>query len=580
MADDLGISDTSPYGNTFIETPNLERLASTGMRFINAYAANPLCSPTRSSILTGLYPARTGFTSAAGHLPNEILETQLVPEKAREFHKCIQSNSVTRLDTQYQTLGKILGEKGYKTGYIGKWHMGDDPFNASQHGFQEVIGAGPPPGPATSFFNPVFGKDCPGYEPGMHIDDYVTDQSLDFIRQHKGDDFFLYLNLYDVHHPFEGKDDLIEKYRRKIKEYPESPWHPVYAAMTEEVDICIGRLLDELEAQNLREETLFVFFSDNGANLYDKIDGNYATTNEPWRGGKANIYEGGTREPLIFSNPGRVPEGVSTEALFSSVDFFPTLLDYVGVEHGENVDGQGQSKVLTGEDVSVRGEIFNYFPHFTPATGNVPAVSIRKGEWKLIKFFHDNPFQDHRFELYNLDEDPGEKENLIHQFPDIVEELKCWMDEKLEECSATLPIKHEGYQVDHENAIGGLANSTSLNSLGESGGCLELDATSHGAFLEILDLPECRGEHVLRLSFQTKGANRCELSWYEEAKALPHVLNQFYPSCDGFQNLEFHLEFTKDLKGMRLDLSTLPGRFKIRSLELLDRNNRVIKTWV
>jgi arylsulfatase A-like enzyme len=450
LADDLGWSDTTLFGQTkFYETPNIQRLAERGMLFRNAYAAHPLCSPTRASILTGLDPARIGITVPGCHLPEERLEAALV-DKTQPWHKALTPASATRLSTNYFTLAKALKEAGYVTGHFGKWHLGREPYSALQHGFDVDVPHYPGPGPAGSYVAPW--KFPPQLhftgQPGEHIEDRMAEEAIRFIQANKDRPFYLNYWAFSVHAPFDGKKELMEKYRRKADPADEQRC-PVYGAMVQSLDEAVGRLLDTLDALQLSERTIVVFFSDNGGNMYNRVDGVPPTSNRPLRGGKATLFEGGTRVPCAVIWPGKVKPGSTSDALLSSTDFYPTLLEMLGLEAqpGQQFDGLSQVPALLGRRAP-RQEAYCFFPHYTPATGNIPGTWVRRGDWKLIRFFCDGPDQADRVELYNLGEDIGETKDLASANPKTVKQLDELISAYLRDTRAILPKPNPAYSPD------------------------------------------------------------------------------------------------------------------------------------
>lgn len=461
LADDLGWSDTTLYGHTrFYETPNIQRLAQRGMLFTNAYAANPLCSPTRASILTGLYPGRLGITTPSGHLPEAKLEATLAP-RANPAQKARTPVSVTRLLTRYDTLARSLKAAGYATGHFGKWHLGPEPYSPLQHGFDVDVPHYNGPGPAGSFVAPWRFPAALNFtgQPGEHIEDRMAREALKFIEANRDRPFYLNYWAFSVHAPFDGKAALIAKYKKKA-DRADDQRVPVYGAMVQSLDEAVGALLDKLEALQLSDRTIVVFFSDNGGNMYDRVDGIPPTSNRPLRGGKAMLYEGGTRVPCVVSWPGRVAPGQTSPAFLNSVDFYPTLLEMSGVapKPGQKFDGVSQVPALLGK-APPRDTLFCYFPHYTPATGNLPGVWVRRGPWKLIRFFHDGPSQEHRYELYNLDADLGETRDLAAQEPARVRELDALIDDHLRSIAPVLPEKNAAYDPSAKPAPPGKAKA-------------------------------------------------------------------------------------------------------------------------
>jgi arylsulfatase A-like enzyme len=454
LADDLGWSDTTLNGGTtFYETPNVHRLAARGIRFTHAYAANPLCSPTRTSILTGLYPGRVGITAPACHLPEARLEATLA--KGRPGQKCLPQVSATRLRTTYPTLAKSFKEAGYVTGHFGKWHLGREPYSALQHGFDVDMPHTPAAGPGGGYLGPWNFWKGQG-KPGEHIEDRMADEAAQFIRAHRGRPFYLNYWAFSVHGPWQAKPELVKKYEAKAAQRPaDAPQrNPVYAAMVESFDRAVGKLLDTLDELQLANRTILVLFSDNGGVhwLDDRMRTSFGlkappTSNAPLRGGKATLYEGGTREPCVVIWPGKVKPGTQTDALLSSVDWYPTLLDMAGLRpmDGQQFDGISQVPALLGTG-RPRDTVYCFFPHYTPATGNVPGTWVRRGDWKLIRFHHDGDDQVDRFELYDLKDDPGEMTNLASKRPEKVQDLDALIGRHLADINALVPPKNPAYR--------------------------------------------------------------------------------------------------------------------------------------
>ncbi len=586
LADDLGWMDTALYGSEYFDTPNINKMAERGMMFTNAYAANPLCSPTRSSIQTGMYPARTGFTSAAGHLPDEIMEARLAEDKLQPWHKSISIQTITRLDLKYKTIGRLFKEAGYATGYMGKWHMGRDPHNAPQHGFDTVVGAGHHPSPGKNgYFYPEANRPCPGGEDGQHIDDYVTEKSMEFIDDHTDDPFLLFLNLYDVHTPFMGKPELVRKYEEKQKGMTDPQSFPIYGAMVEEVDQCVGRIVDKLEEHGLTENTLLIFFSDNGGDMYDKYDGLYPTTNAPLRGGKANLFEGGFREPLIAVWPGNIPAGKTSDAFFCSTDLYATFLDTAGIEIPEDhsTDCVSQKEVLLGNKESVRDEIFCFFPHYGPRIGQLPGATLRKGDWKLIRYFHDNPDQTHRYELFNLADDIGETRNVAHEHPELVRELDERIEEIIKETGAVVPPKNDNYDPDaYEWNFQGWTSDGFLDNAEITKEGLLLDPASFGPNLVNRDIPECSGDLILSLTIRSDHDGAGQITWYEKGAAegtLPRSAFFTYSKSDKLQTIECRFNSGKDIDIIRIEPSREPYPVTVGEIVLKTAEGEVLKEW-
>jgi len=460
MADDLGWRDLGCFGSTFHRTPNLDRLAERGVKFTQAYAANPLCSPTRSSVMTGLWPARTGITAPVCHLPQVVLEKQLA--KGNPNRPVLVAESVTRLKTDYITLPKVLRDAGYRTGHFGKWHLGAEPYSALQHGFDVDWPHWWGPGPAGSYVAPwkfpaslkVEGK------PGEHIEDTVSSQVVKFIRENKDRPFYVNYWPFSVHAPYDAKDELVAKYRKLAD--PKNPQrNPVYAAMVESLDDGVGRVLAAIEECGIAERTIIVFFSDNGGISWggpgDPVEQKSArfqadmtappTSNLPLRNGKASLYEGGVREPCIVVWPGVTKPGTTNDTVIQSIDWMPTLLDMAGVPLPQNAkpDGVSLAPMLKGGTLA-RDTLFCHFPHDTPASGQHPGTSVRRGDWKLIRLYAQNDDGTDQLELYNLRDDLGETRNLAADEPERVRELNVLIAKFLADTGAVVPMRNPSYK--------------------------------------------------------------------------------------------------------------------------------------
>ncbi|HUT14168.1 MAG TPA: sulfatase, partial [Thermoguttaceae bacterium] len=441
LADDLGWADTTVYGSTLYETPHIARLAKQGLTFTNAYAASPLCSPTRASILTGQYPGRLRLTTPACHLPQEVLDPQ-VPDRASPHHHVVMPETRTRLPNDYVTYAEVLKTVGYRTAFLGKWHLGREPYLPESQGFDVVVGGRHHPGPPGGYFAPWPCETLPRSPDGAHIDDAITTEAIKFLETNRQRPFLLNLWFYSVHAPFEAKQPLIEKYRAKAKADPTNlQTNPVMGAMIETLDDNVGRVLDALERLGLSENTLVIFTSDNGGNMYNFVEGVEATNNAPLRNGKGNIYDGGHRVPLIVSWPGKIAQDERSDAIVSSVDYFPTILDVAGLPRPEEqaCDGASLWPVLQGGRPDPARAVFCHFPHMPPATGSLPATSVRQGDWKLLRFYGDASEGTDRLELYRLADDPGESRNLAGSDPQRAADLNALVEKHLADTQALVP---------------------------------------------------------------------------------------------------------------------------------------------
>ncbi|MFM7742570.1 MAG: sulfatase, partial [Verrucomicrobiota bacterium] len=355
LADDLGGRDLACFGSKYHETPNLDRLAARGVRLTQAYSASPLCSPTRSSILVGQHPARTGITAPACHLPKVELKKALVQGNDRVH----VANSVTRLKPDYHTLAEALKAAGYATAHFGKWHLGHnmaagETYEPRDQGFDFDWPHTPKaPGPGGGYLAPWQFITDPAIkdEAGRHVDERMADEAGKFIRSSKGRPFFVNFWLFSVHSPWNARKDYIEHFKQQ-KDPANPQKNPLYAAMVKSLDDSVGRLLKHLDDSGEADNTLIVFWSDNGGYAYPPKQtdpAGYAaipaTSNLPYRSGKASIYEGGTREPGIVVWPGKVNPGTTADFLIQSTDLYPTLLHACGAspKADQKTDGFDQT---------------------------------------------------------------------------------------------------------------------------------------------------------------------------------------------------------------------------------------------
>ena len=455
LADDLGGRDLACFGSKYHETPNLDRLASRGVRLTQAYSASPLCSPTRSSILTGQYPARTGITAPACHLPKVVLEKALLQGNDRVH----VANSITRLKPDYHTLAEALKASGYATAHFGKWHLGHnlqagDAYEPRDQGFDVDWPHTPKaPGPGGGYLAPWKFITDPEIkdDAGRHVDERMADEAGKFIRASKGRPFFVNFWLFSVHSPWNARQDYIEYFKQKTD--PANPQkNPLYAAMVKSLDDSVGRLLKHLDDSGEADNTIIVFWSDNGGFAYPPKQTDPqgyaeipATSNLPYRSGKASLYEGGTREPGIVVWPGKVKAGATADFLMQSLDLYPTLVRAGGatLKPGQKVDGLDQTDALLG-GASPRDRVFCHFPHGNATRDSVmdgfyAGSYVRKGDWKLIRFYGRSDDGTDELELYDLKHDLGERRNLAKEQPALAQELNGLIDGFLKDTEAVIP---------------------------------------------------------------------------------------------------------------------------------------------
>lgn len=466
LADDLGWRDAGCFGSTYYETPNIDALASRGVRFFNAYAANPLCSPTRASIQTGLYPARIGITQPACHLPEVQLEKKLMTGPLPR-QRAINADSLTRLKPEYMTLAKALKASGYTTAHFGKWHLGwnrkdhpEDHYEPKDQGFDIDFPHAPAAaGPGGGYLAPwKFIKDPPlPAPPGTHIEDRMSEEAAKFISEHRDKPFYVNYCAWSVHSPWNARHDYISHFESKADE--KNPQHnPLYAAMVKSLDDGVGHILKAIDDAGIADHTIVIFFSDNGGYSYppkvtdpEGFEHMPATSNLPLRSGKASMYEGGTREPCIVLWPGKTKPGTTNDALLQSTDWFPTLLTMCGLPPPPDLkfDGVDETPTILGHG-PVRDRIFCHFPHGSPGqaadiNGMLPSTYVRKGDWKLIRFYAENDDGSDRLELYNLKDDIGETRNLAAENPERVGELNELITGFLRDTDAVIPIRNPHY---------------------------------------------------------------------------------------------------------------------------------------
>ena len=418
LTDDLGWTDLSCQGSTFYETPNIDRLATQGMRFTDNYSACTVCSPSRAAILTGQYPARL-------HL------TDFIPGKVHTKAKLSVPDWTMHLPLEVPNLAKTLKSAGYATANIGKWHLGEAAFWPEKQGFDLNI-AGCDMGHPPSYFSPYKIPTLTEGPQGEFLSDRLTNEAIKFIEQNKDRPFFVFLPHYAVHHPVMAKPEVIAKYKSKVN--PKAPHkRPEYAGLIESVDDSVGRLLAKLEELKLSENTVVIFTSDNGGL-------STITNNLPLRAGKGSAYEGGVRVPLIIKWPGVTKPGSLCHTPVIGVDFYPTLLAMTGVMPSPGVvDGESIEPLLRQSGSIKRDAIYWHYPHYHQ-TGGTPHGAIREGDFRLVEFYEDN-----HVELYNLKEDIGETNDLAAALPEKTAALRQKLHDWRQQVDAQMPTPNPKY---------------------------------------------------------------------------------------------------------------------------------------
>jgi len=493
LVDDLGWTDVGSFGSTFYETPNIDKFAEDGVKFTNAYAACHVCSPTRASILTGKYPARNNMTDwISGRLDYPFQQYLNVP-------------TVQALPFEEITIAETLRGHGYKTAAVGKWHLGVAPAQPDAHGFDWHIPRNWNRGaPNRTFYAPYGLEGLEDAPEGEYLTDRLTDEALGFIDKNKDDPFFLYLAHFAVHDPIHGRLDLVDKYEKKLKANPikgdtpyvlegnpdvdeplsreylneaikKEPWsgygvlpertvkikqyqdNTHFAGMVEAIDDSLGRILAMLEDLGIDDNTIVIFFADNGGmagmNVHfphrtvpeDKLDVAFSTSVLPLRGAKGWLYEGGIRVPCIVKWPGQGDRGAVSEEPIISTDFYPTLLEMTGLPlvEEQHKDGVSIVPLLKGADSLDRDAIYWHFPHYSNHGMQPPAGAIRSGDYKLLEYY-----ENYNVQLFNLREDIGEQNNLADAMPEKVSKLRGMLREWRKEVDAQMNALNPDYSPD------------------------------------------------------------------------------------------------------------------------------------
>ena len=416
IADDLGWSQIGCYGSTFYETPNIDKLAKSGIRFSNAYSAASICSPTRAAIMTGKYPARLDLTDfIPGNFPKN--KPLLTPDNWQKY-----------LPLDEETIGEKMEASGYSTGFFGKWHLSKEklppeslPHNPSKQGFKENFVTYKPSKNLIQKWQ-IENKD-------FHNVDTITKRGLEFIEQNKKVPFLLVLSHNTIHDPLLENQELINKYQNK-KGSEKKENNPTIGAMIETLDLSVGQIVKKLKNLKLFDNTLLIFCSDNGGK-------HKHASQKPFKKGKGWLYEGGIRVPLIISWPRKIENNFISEQMTSSIDFLPTILNVTN-------SGLGNKSVYDGIDISPvfddksnlikRDELYWHYPHYHSGSGMEPASAMRWKDYKLIQWHEPTLLNmEKQIELYNLKLDPGEKNDLSQVEPEIAilmrNKLKNWIIE-------------------------------------------------------------------------------------------------------------------------------------------------------
>lgn len=611
LVDDMGWVDCGVYGSKYYETPNMDKFATRAMRFTDAYA-QPLCSPTRASLLTGQYSARHGITSATGHLPPKPAGFKYLPDTAPPGRAMLEPESKNFLELSEYTLAEALRDAGYHTAHIGKWHLGlTEPYRPSHQGFDVTFECAPDPGPP-SYFSPYGvlptgeprGKTHVGNvtdgPPGEYIVDRLGDEAIKFIDANKDHPFFLNLWNYGVHGPW-GHREEYTKYFAAKKDPRGFQGNPIMASMLKSVDECFGRVLAELDRLGLTDNTIIIFNSDNGGNAHSNTeeDGKAAkrkandpflldwrkwagnqppTINAPLRDGKGSLYEGGTRVPLMWSWAGHIQPGTTSGEIVGHIDLYPTLLDLLGIPQPkqQKIDGISYARVLKSEGKLDRVAFFNYFPHLR-SIGNAGGVTVRVGGWKLFRWFGAPAGDPARYELYNLHDDLSETKNLAAAQPARVKELDVLIDGFLKDTGATYPRPNPAYTP--SAAPGGSKKVADplqgwvpkFSKATVTNGVLRVEADGKTPFLGCSQV-KATGPFTVKLRIRSTAGGAGKIHWRtDKQETLPpeQVVNFEVKAGGGWQEVAVELPVQGTLALFRLFLPADQSPVEIASVDFI-----------
>ena len=445
LADDLGIKDLSIEGSTYYETPHIDALASSGMRFTNGYSTCQVCSPSRASIMSGQYPARIGITDWIGAATGT---------KWNRNDRVLPPEYTHNLPDKATTLAEALKSGGYRTFFAGKWHLGGKDSQPEHHGFEINKGGYHSGSPMGGYFSPYNNPELEDGPAGECLPIRLANETVNFMTEKSEKPFFAFLSFYSVHGPIQTSPDLWGKYQKKataaglanerfkvdrtlpVRQVQDCP---IYAGMMESMDDAVGIILENLKNAGLDKNTIVIFTSDNGGVSSGDA---FATACLPLRGGKGRQWEGGIRQPYYIRVPGVTQPGSTSEQFATGTDFYPTLLELAGLDPlpAAHVDGQSLVPALNGKP-SER-TLFWHYPHYGNQGGE-PSSIVRNGDYKLIRYYEDN-----HEELYNLKEDIGETTDLADKHPDIVKRLSAELTVHLTEIGAKIPQPDSRFDSD------------------------------------------------------------------------------------------------------------------------------------
>ena len=619
LVDDMGWMDSEPYGSQYYDTPNMERLATQSMRFTSAYAV-PLCSPTRASILTGQYSSRHGITTAGGHTPPR---ERSLPESMPPNHPLLMPQSQTYLDPAQYTLAEALRDAGYRTGHFGKWHLGlEQEHWPEAHGFDNAFHSEPSAGPPGQYFSP-YQVYPPGVEKprmiegrrtysgtitdgpdGEYITDRLTEEALQFIADCGDQPFFLNLWHYGVHGPWAHKESLTAELAKRTDPRGVQD-NPIMASMLKSVDESLGRILDKLDELELAKDTLVIFYSDNGGNTTsmtkknekgargdatNPVTASYRkwagykppTDNTPLRAGKGRHYEGGIRVPLMVRWPGKIAPGTTSDAVVGCIDLYPTILDALGMQPAETqtIDGESLLPVLTQSGNLQRKAYFTWFPHI------IPGVSVRQGDWKLIRRFTERP-EDYEglHELFNLREDLSETTNLATKMPDKVKELDALIDAFVKDTDTLYPQPNPAYKPrpstrnTQADPMRGLIARFCMATLTD--GALRIESNGRAPFLSTTQV-RIAGPLTLTLRLRSRAGGAGKVQWKTaEQEAFPEsgqAVDFTVSASSEWQDIKVKLHIDSRPGILRLYLPAQQAPLEVQAIQF--SNDRAeMKAW-
>jgi len=590
LLDDAGWRDTGYAGNDFIETPNLDRLAGQGVRFTTAYATHPFSAPSRQSVLTGQWPARTAW------MQRSEVSNPDAPQGAPPF-AAAGTRAWSKRIPEFTSIAQALKTKGYATAHIGKSHVH---FNLTMRemGFDFAFGDAPMVGAVKNFFAPYEGLPGNVQAPlGEYLTDRLTQEAIDFIQKHKDEPFYVQLWHYAPHTPIMAPEPVVEKYRRKREQLGDMSLNPTYAAMMDVVDQGVGRIVETLEKLGLAENTAVLFTSDNGG--VERLGSVPVTSMAPLRGHKQLTYEGGVRVPMFIRWPG-VTTGLVCGEVVSIMDFYPTVLELAGVPYPDQPkDGVSLVPLLKGETMPSLRERPLFWYNVTSGITDAgdpfqPVAAIRKGDWRLVKNFEKH------LELYELSSDPGETLNLAHSHPEKTAEFERLLDDWLTDTGVVTPTANRFYdpdyviprQVDTLPAGYEEGRSWTLDSAGCGwsparmvktefvGGVMRMQAAGNYPEIKsgaLFGLPP--GKYAVQVELNVPTSGRIRMAWKEEESRGGNI--EFFPQRDGqWHTLTAVFEAKGAINELRLaapthlettghyDPGTQPDWIQVRSIKL------------